>query len=76
MQERRAVLDEEPLCRACLAQNVTRASVEVDHIVPLHLGGSDRRSNKQGLCAPCHRAKTAAEARDRGGARRMGPDLS
>ncbi len=67
MRERHAVLDEEPVCRACKAQGLTRASEEVDHIVPLERGGSDARSNKQGLCRPCHAAKTAAEAAARAG---------
>lgn len=29
--------------------------------MPLSEGGSDERSNKQGLCDPCHDAKSAAE---------------
>ena len=60
-RDRRAVLEEEPLCRACLAKGDTAASVVVDHIKRLADGGSDDRSNKQGLCDPCHAAKSAAE---------------
>jgi len=59
---RRAVLNEEPLCRMCLAEGRVSASVVVDHIKPLSQGGSDDRGNKQGLCDPCHDAKTKAEA--------------
>jgi 5-methylcytosine-specific restriction protein A len=68
---RRAVLDEEPLCRKCLEQGRTTASEVVDHIRPLSQGGSDQRSNKQGLCVPCHDAKTKAEAAE--GRRRADP---
>lgn len=60
-RDRRQVLDEEPLCRLCLAKGKTAASSVVDHIIPLSEGGTDDRINKQGLCAPCHDAKSAAE---------------
>lgn len=60
-RDRRQVLDEEPLCRICLAADRTTLSVVVDHIKRLADGGSDERSNKQGLCKPCHDAKSAAE---------------
>jgi 5-methylcytosine-specific restriction protein A len=59
---RAMVLREEPLCRHCLASGRVSASVEVDHIVPLGKGGGGERENMQGLCAPCHKAKSAAEA--------------
>ena len=59
--DRRLVLGEEPLCRLCAAAGLVAASVVVDHIVPLNAGGSDARSNKQGLCRPCHDAKSKAE---------------
>lgn len=35
----------------------------LDHITPHSKGGSDDRENLQGLCLPCHDAKTA---KDRG----------
>lgn len=68
-RDRREVLDDEPLCRLCLAKGLTEASVVVDHIRRLADGGSDERGNKQGLCDPCHDAKSAAE---RAGDRRGG----
>lgn len=40
---------------------------EADHIVPLHMGGSDTIDNMQWLCKPCHEAKTEEEAKGRGG---------
>lgn len=69
-RERQRVLDEEPFCRLCLKRDLEVASEEVDHIVPLSEGGKDVRSNKQGLCVPCHRAKSLAE---RLAARRSSP---
>lgn len=59
---RELVLGERPLCALCAAAGRVAAAVEVDHVVPLHLGGSNARSNLQGLCVPCHERKTAAEA--------------
>ena len=69
-RDRAQVIAEEPLCRACLKRDVESPTEEVDHIVPLSRGGSDTRANKQGLCKPCHEAKTRAEdaARRREGA--------
>lgn len=50
-------------CRKC-GKMVGR--LEVDHIVPLHLGGSESMDNRQLLCAiPCHRDKTELEGRER-----------
>ncbi len=60
-RDRAQVLDEEPFCRSCLEQGKHVASDKVDHIQPLAWGGSDERSNKQGLCDPCHDAKSKAE---------------
>lgn len=61
MADRRRVLEEEPFCRVCLAKGLRVASDVVDHIKNLAAGGSDERENKQGLCHPCHDAKTALE---------------
>lgn len=38
---------------------------EADHILPLIDGGGFGLDNLQTLCLPCHRAKTAREARER-----------
>ncbi|AQA23715.1 HNH endonuclease family protein [Rhodococcus sp. MTM3W5.2] len=63
------MLDEQPFCAVLGCQ---RASVEVDHIVPLAAGG-DRydRTNLRGICVPHHREKTAQEAAE-GRKRRAG----
>ena len=37
------------------------ASFEIDHVVPLHLGGSNERDNLVALCGTCHREKTYIE---------------
>jgi 5-methylcytosine-specific restriction protein A len=60
---RHQILAEEPLCRHCLELDKVSATEIVDHITPLAQGGSNERSNLQGLCIPCHDAKSKAEAR-------------
>jgi len=60
-RERAQVIAEEPFCRSCLKRGKRVATDVVDHIVPLSEGGSDARGNKQGLCDPCHDAKSASE---------------
>ena len=66
-KKRELVLGEEPLCRPCLQAAPTRvaASVEVDHILALEDGGTDDRSNLQGICRACHVEKSAKERRGR-----------
>lgn len=56
-----------PLCVACEEAGRTSLATELDHIVPLWKGGADAPHNRQGLCSPCHAAKTAEEARERQG---------
>jgi len=50
---RRQILAREPVCVMC----GMRPSEEVDHVVAVALGGSDRPANLRGLCGPCHRAR-------------------
>jgi 5-methylcytosine-specific restriction endonuclease McrA len=55
---RRAVLARDPICKVC----DNALSTQVDHIVPLEDGGDPYRlEGLQGLCDPCHWAKTARE---------------
>jgi 5-methylcytosine-specific restriction enzyme A len=54
---RARVLREEPICMACHR----KASRNSDHIVPLSRRGTTERSNLQGLCDDCHKAKTIRE---------------
>ena len=61
---RRAVLDRDPICKVC----DNELSTEVDHIRPLSEGGDPYRlEGLQGICSPCHWAKSAGE-----NARRVG----
>lgn len=55
------VKHEEPLCRPCKARAKISATTQVDHIVPKAKGGTDDRSNLQGICDDCHALKTAHE---------------
>ncbi|WP_312327917.1 HNH endonuclease signature motif containing protein [Stenotrophomonas sp.] len=56
---RALVLAQSPLCVVCLAEGRTRAASHVDHI-DADTSNNDL-SNLQGLCRPCHSAKTARE---------------
>lgn len=61
---RKQVLIEEPWCRECIRTGVTppRRTVIADHVRNKAEGGSDDRSNYQGLCDKHSKAKTAREA--------------
>jgi len=50
-----------PLCVGCLELGRLAEAVELDHIRALVNGGSDTPENLQGLCAACHKAKTARD---------------
>jgi hypothetical protein len=61
---RRRHLADNPLCEHCQQQGRIRLAQELDHRIALHNGGKDfpeDPSNAQGLCVPCHAAKTLAE---------------
>lgn len=51
-----------PLCAECERQGRVTVATLRDHIIPLAEGGTDADDNIQGLCSPCHEAKTQAEA--------------
>jgi 5-methylcytosine-specific restriction protein A len=61
MKRRRAILAREPLCRMCLSKGRVTPPDEIDHITPLHKGGSNALDNLQPLCKACHEDKTAAD---------------
>ncbi len=54
-----------PLCARCRPMGFISLAVELDHIVALANGGPDfdvdEGKNRQGLCKPCHRIKTAED---------------
>ena len=60
MRER--VLDEEPFCRACQEAGRISLTTVADHILNRAAGGTNERSNYQGLCDDCHKLKTAQES--------------
>ena len=56
-------LENEPLCRECLKDNVYTPATEVDHIIP-HRGDMKKfwdKNNCQSLCKIHHSKKTASE---------------
>ena len=55
------MLNDCPLCIKCTEAGRLKAATEVDHIIPLHKGGTDAHDNLQSLCHDCHAEKTAAE---------------
>jgi len=52
-------------CVLCLAEGKETLAVEVDHRDPLWRGGSNDRSNLQGLCKAHHDEKSKREAAER-----------
>lgn len=51
----------QPLCAECERQGRVRLATQRDHIKPLAEGGADDGDNVQGLCEPCHDAKSLQE---------------
>jgi predicted kinase len=50
-----------PLCVKCQAQGLVTPATQIDHIRPLHQGGTDTPDNRQGLCDACHLEKSKTE---------------
>lgn len=65
VEERLRFLRQYPLCKHCQDKDRVTAAQEVDHIIPLHKGGPDVDSNKQSMCAECHKVKTAIDMGNR-----------
>jgi len=53
------------LCQECLTMGRVVVADEVDHTVPLHLGGCDSDANKRSICKSCHLEKTNKENSNR-----------
>ena len=47
----------------CVVCTLTASAFDIDHIVPLILGGEHREGNMQLICKPCHKAKTALDVK-------------
>jgi len=59
----RVLLRDEFTCQVCGRVSV---DLEIDHIVPLALGGRESDANRQSICRePCHRLKSAKEGKER-----------
>lgn len=60
---RKAHFRRHPFCVKCLEKTPRRLTeaTELDHIVPLHQGGTDTPDNRQGLCEECHLEKSVTE---------------
>ena len=48
-------------CASCTLPIPPGKGWDIDHIIPLALGGSDTTDNMQILCRPCHGAKTTKQ---------------
>lgn len=48
------------LCQMC-RQPTDERGFDLDHHIPLALGGEDEEANLRPLCRPCHRVKTGGE---------------
>ena len=53
------IMQGQPLCRMCDEKGLVTPGAEMDHIVPLFMGGSNDDDNLQMLCVECHRKKSA-----------------
>lgn len=58
--KRQVQSDQEHKCNVC--SELLTATSEIDHIIPLFMGGSNLRNNLQALCQSCHSKKTLEES--------------
>ena len=50
-----------PLCVKCQSKDIVRLATQLDHIKPLHKGGTNSDDNYQSLCVECHDEKSKTE---------------
>ena len=51
-----------PYCQSCIRRNNSYTlATQIDHIVPLFLGGKNELNNLQSLCNSCHQHKSKQE---------------
>lgn len=60
-------------CQMCFRPTDERG-FDLDHHIPLEIGGDDTDDNLRPLCRPCHRLKTKGDATDIAKARRREND--
>lgn len=58
---RKAHFHKHPLCVMCMDQQRVTIAQELDHIIPLHKGGTDTEDNRQSLCQEHHLEKSKRE---------------
>ena len=58
-------------CYICEADERPTGILQIDHWVPLMLGGSEDDDNLRPLCPSCHKKKTTSENRVRGKINRL-----
>ncbi|MBE80940.1 MAG: HNH endonuclease [Gemmatimonadetes bacterium] len=61
---RKITRDGSAICLAC-HRHLPASLIQVDHVLPLFLGGLDVDENLAPLCTPCHKTKTAKDAEKR-----------
>ncbi|MGR9116947.1 MAG: HNH endonuclease [Gammaproteobacteria bacterium] len=62
---RQRILDRDGYTCASCKRVFRPLRLEVDHIIPLHLGGTEIDENRQTLCIQCHKIKSGSEERNR-----------
>ena len=63
-RKRKAILERDNyLCQQCIREAIVSQATEVDHIINRAQGGTDEAHNLEGICVPCHKRKTAREAK-------------
>lgn len=68
LQARRLrIWQRDPHCADCRRVVAYPDGFELDHRVPLYLGGQDTDENCEVRCPDCHRAKTARDLKGEGG---------
>lgn len=62
-EQRLRRLTAEPNCRDCAELGFEWPAQEIDHIIPLGMGGSDTDDNVRSLCRSCHASRSWAAKR-------------
>ena len=60
---KRILLRDQYKCQKCGRVTI---HLQIDHIIPLHLGGKEEDDNRQSICYDCHKIKSEQEEKERG----------